>query len=296
YSPQNSANSIDARLERAFTYEVANFNPVANNPNFPLYFYYAVERAFALSDKQQIAGRDWYEAYGDGLASMQGEDGSWNSPRNGKVVGTAFALLYYMRSTGEIISKLLKGGRLKGGHDLFGKKKDEVPSDIGQLMNDITQKIPWETLDEQGVEFTNELIRSIESVDDPSVWVGRKEELRTLSQHPDASIRAAMFIAIGDTGDFALIPVLLKGLRDVNVDTAAEAQRALCKLSRRPNGFGLAANAFDGMDIRTMTDQEKLTTANIWRDRTFKAWSEWYYSVRPYEDRDGLEDLLGGVK
>jgi hypothetical protein len=31
--------------------------------------------------------------------------------------------------------------------------------------------------------------------------------------------------------------------------------------------------------------------ANEWRTKAYKAWGNWYFVVRPYSERDGLDQL-----
>ena len=51
--------------------------------------------------------------------------------------------------------------------------------------------------------------------------------------------------------DFELIPLMLKGLRDPNVDVNLQALDALRYISRKPNGFGISDEPFEGVgDLR----------------------------------------------
>ena len=73
--------------------------------------------------------------------------------------------------------------------------------------------------------------------------IGQLNLLKKLHKHPDAQNRIAPYFALGRTGDFALVPDILKGLRDPNIDVNVQALDALRYLSRKPNGFGMTSSA-----------------------------------------------------
>ena len=65
--------------------------------------------------------------------------------------------------------------------------------------------------------------------------IGQLNLLKKLHKHPDAQNRIAPY--------FALVPDILKGLRDPNIDVNVQALDALRYLSRKPNGFGMTSSA-----------------------------------------------------
>ena len=43
--------------------------------------------------------------------------------------------------------------------------------------------------------------------------------------------------------------------------------------------------------IKNASPEERLRLATPWREKALKDWSGWYFSVRPFEDRGGLDEL-----
>lgn len=294
YRPQNSKGTITAGIDRSIAFEIANFNPVNINANFPIYFYYSAERALSVSEIDKVRGVDWYVTYGDGLLTLQAQDGSFTETHSGPVVGTSFALLYYMRSTKQIFDKTYGKGSQQGnrGNPFGNKNKDKPPTELDLLIADL-EKVDFKDLDESQANFADELVRSVISIDDPQTLVGQEEKLRKLVQHPNWQVRQACCWALGRTGDFRLIPMMLEMLRDPSIDVNVEAIQALRYISRKPNGFGESLDPLKGLE--NPTPEQKLEVANTWRQKTLKAWSEWYNSIRPHEEKDTFEELLLAV-
>lgn len=294
YKPENGASSIDQRAERGLAWNEARFQPVSTVEH-NLYFYYCVERAAAMGDLKTIGGRDWFTAYGDGLLTLQAENGSF-ATHTGPVDGTSFALLYYMRSTDQILKKLYGLGLQKGNKgNPFGDKKDErEPTALDQLLTSMESLEFDEANLDAEIEVASELVRSVQSIEDPEVLVGQIDRLKGLIDHPSAEVRQPVYWALGRTGDFSLVPLLLKGLRDPNVDVNVEADQALRYISRKPGGVGVSDNPLAGAE--TASDEEKVKTANAWRTKAAKAWTEWYSQRRPFEEQNGFDELINGLK
>ncbi|MEZ6041059.1 MAG: hypothetical protein R3C20_11165 [Planctomycetaceae bacterium] len=290
YKAANGAGTLDGRVERAFSWNMANLTAVSKVEH-NMYFYYCIERAAALNELGNINGTDWYTFYGNGLLTLQSEDGSFKT-HSGPVSGTSLALLFYMRSTGQILEKLVGGGLLRGdrGNPLGKKEKEKDPTALDHLLASI-EKMDTESLkvDESEFDLADEIVRSVTSIQDPEELVGQVDRLKKLVNHPKAEVRQPVIWALGRTGDFSLVPFILKGLRDPNVDVNVEAEFALRYIARKPSGFGLSSNPIAGAE--NASDSERLRVANIWRDKAYKAWSNWYFERRPFEDRDGFDEL-----
>ena len=293
YKPQNSAGAMDARVDRAFGWNLANFQPVSHVEH-NLYYYYCLERAAAVGDLGEINGENWFIVYGDGLMTLQAADGSFNT-HTGPVVGSCFALLYYMRSTDQILKKMYGlGQQLADRGNPFGDKKKKEPTELDRLIDDIAN-MDFDKLDETPVEVADEIVRSVLSIDDPEKLVGQVDQLKSLMKHPNDKVRSAAVWALGRTGNFKLVPLMLDGIRDNSVDVNIEAIQALRFIARKPQGFGetLAPFASLGTDeqITSASLEERLRLATPWREKALKDWSKWYFSVRPFEDRGGLDEL-----
>lgn len=281
YSARSSAGSLDGRIDRAFGWNRARFAPISKAEH-KIYFYYALERAAALAELQD----GWFTTYGDGLLTLQGKEGEFKT-HSGTITGTSLAILYFMRSTQQIIDKQYGTGIQTGGRgldDLFGsnkkKKKELGPLDelLGALENADLSKL--DNLDEvvEKVQFGSR-----------EELIGQVDKLKKLLKSKDASHRQAAYYALGRTGDFNLIPQMLTGLRDPNLGVNTEALQALRYIARKPNGFGMSPDPLSGGALNS--EEQKLVRANNWRSAATRKWSDWYRKVRPYEEGDGFDEL-----
>ena len=289
YNASQAAGALDARVDRAFSWNLANFQPVSRVEH-NLYFYYCIERAAAVGDLGKINGQDWFMVYGDGLLTLQGQDGSFQT-HAGPVVGTSLALLYYMRSTDQILKTLYGKGQLRAdkGNPFGDKKKQKDPSELDLLLSSM-ENIDFSTLDETDSSIADDVVLSVQSIDDPKKLVGEIDRLKKLIRHPNAQVRRSVYWALGRTGNFGLVPQMLEGLKDPNVDVNIEAEMALRFIARRPNGFGVSLDPLGGLGQSDPAEQ-RLKNANDWRTKSFKRWSDWYFQTRPYEEKDGLDEL-----
>lgn len=293
YRPRHSKGEITAGIERALAYETGNFNPVNNHPEFPNYFYYTIERALTVSEISLIKGEDWYVPYGNGLLTFQDGEGAFKEVHGGAIVGTSFALLYFMRSTKQIIEKTYGVGRQQGkrGNPFGDKEVKREPTELDLLIADMENLDI--NVDDAPIEVADEIVRSVISIDDPEELVGQADKLKSLMKHPNADVRKSACWALGRTGDFKLVPFMLDGIRDPSVDVNVEAIAALRFIARKPNGFGETLNPLEG--VENPTDEEKVRIVNSWRQKAINSWSAWYAQVRPHEDQDGFDQLLLAV-
>ncbi len=293
YQPRLVASSLDGRIGRALAWNLENLLPVSRGDH-NLYYYYCLERAAAVSDLEKIKGEDWFIVFGDGLLSLQSEDGSFNTA-SGPESGTAFALLYYIRSTDDTIKKMYGLGlQLADRGNPFGEKKKKQPTELDQLIADIS-KMDFDKLDETPGEVTDEIVSSVLSIDNPKKLVGQEEQLKSLMKHPNDRVRSAAIWALGRTGELRLVPLMLDGIRDNSVNVNIEAIQALRFIARKPQGFGETLAPFASLgtedQIRKASPEERLRLATPWREKALKDWSNWYFSVRPFEDRGGFDEL-----
>lgn len=285
YKPTNSVSALDDTVSRAIGWNQTRFSPVSKSEH-KIYFYYCLERAAALEDLTD----GWYEAYGDGLLSLQSADGSFPThPVPGPMAATSFAILYFMRSTQQILDKQFGKGILSGNRgldNLFGGKEKEK-KELGPLdeLLGAMEKADLSQLDEISTEDIVEKV-TFSSRDE---LVGQIDMLKNLLKSKDAANRQVAYWALGRTGDFSLVPMMLQGLRDPNVDCNVEALNSLRYISRKPNGFGLTLTPLAGKN--TSSEDEKLKIVNAWRTTVWKTWGDWYRRVRPYDEGGGLDEL-----
>lgn len=299
YKPQNSLGQLTAEIERAIGYEVSNFNPVNVHKDFPIYFYYSAERALSVAEITEIGGKDWFTAYGEGLLTLQNETGAWNETFTSEIVGTSFAILFYMRSTKQIFDKQYGLGIQQGkkGNPFGDKAITREPTELDLLISDMENMDT--TVDESPIDVADEIVRSVTSIDDPEKLIGQEEKLKSLMKHPNADVRKSVVWALGRTGDFKLVPLMLDGIRDPSVDVNIEAIQALRFISRKPHGFGESLAPFaslgDEEQIKNAPAEERLRLATPWREKALKDWSTWYFRIRPHEEQDSFDQLLLAV-
>ena len=289
YSAQHSAADLDGSSNRGLGWNEARFDPVSKAEH-NMYFYYCIERAASIGDLKEIAGREWYTTYGDGMLTLQNEDGSFNT-HTGKVVGTSFALLYLMKSTQQILDKQYGLGKQYAdrGNPFGDKEIKREPTELDRLIEDISNLKGFDEVDKAPIEIADEIVRSVTSIKDPEELVGQTDKLKSLMGHPNADVRKAACWALGRTSDFKLIPLMLDGIRDPDLDVNVEAVAALRYISRKPHGFGESLNPMEGLD--KAPSEERLRVANEWRQKVLKQWSAWYFAARPYEDTNRLDEL-----
>ncbi|MEZ6127606.1 MAG: hypothetical protein R3C59_02925 [Planctomycetaceae bacterium] len=298
YRPQIPAATIDARIERAFSWIDTRFPPPQGAPEvlFPYYFYYALERAAALHELGDVKGKNWFETYGDLLIAGQNAEGAFDrgsKQHSSSTIGTSFAVLYLMRSTQQIIDKQFGKGLLKGNRGLdnlfAGDKKEK--KELGELdeLLGAMENVNFDKLDVS----TEDIVEKI-TFSSRDELVGQVDMLMKLLESPDAANRQVAYWALGRTGDFALVPLMLKGLRDSNVDCNVEALNSLRYISRKPNGFGLSLNPLEGAD--SADEARKVEVANEWRTKAYKTWGNWYRTVRPFDEGGGLDELELGAR
>jgi len=300
YRPQISADTIDARITRAFDWIDVRFPPPQTGDGvfFKYYFFYALERAAALYELKEVNGKDWYETYGDVLLTMRSPEGVFDRDsrqHSSSTIGTSFAILYFMRSTQQTLDKQYGlGQQLADRGNPFGQKRLKEPTELDRLVADIS-KMDFDKLDETRVEVADEIVRSVLAIDDPEKLVGQEDQLKSLMKNSNAKVRSAAVWALGRTGDLKLVPILLDGIRDSSVDVNIEAIQALRFIARKPQGFGETLAPFAALgtesQIKNASPEDRLRLATPWREKALKDWSNWYFSVRPFEERGGFDEL-----
>lgn len=282
YNATVRPDAISAAIESGQQWNRVRFSPIPPAP-FQLYFYYTLERAAALTKMEG----DWFTTYGDGLLTLQEADGRFRGT-NGAAVGTSFAVLYYMRSTQQILD--YGKGLQTGNRDLYafiygdpkGKQKQATPLD--QLLERMTD------VDVSDVNVdTEEVVEKIRFSSREEL-IGEADKLRTMLKSPDAADRQIAYWALSRTADFDLIPLMLDGIHDPVLSVSVEALTGLRYIARKPNGFGLTLDPLG--ELPEDADQAtKLNAVRLWKEKASNVWRGWYSGVRPYADRDGLDEL-----
>ena len=292
FRPQSSISQINGSIDRALGWTTSRFRATSDQNFHRYYFYYALERTASLNriSESEFA---WYKSCGDALLEVQRENGSWAGPTPHATIGTSFVILFYMRSTGNILGMSFAGGVQLADRGLpddllnftpGAEEPKKKPGPLDELLVAL-ENADFSELEEKASEVVTRI-----RFGDREELIGQVDRLLKLAKHGNAEIKRTALWALGRSGDLKVAPVLIAGLRSNNVDVMREARNALCYVSRRPNGFGLDPNPL-GESGDTASDDERTAAANAWRDRALTAWGKWWYRIRPYPDRDDLEEL-----
>lgn len=305
YKVTASRKAIDDHMRGGMAWLAKNYtvNPPESS-GWPIYYLYGLERAATLAGADKIAGHDWYKEGSAHLIKIQKPDGMWYD-QSGPVSATCFGILFMTRATEKIAPNIpaapgkkaaatLAGGMLQGGRGLptdlanvdtkGGQIKAKVmDTPLDRLLADL------ENPKSQNVEATQAALVESVQVGNREALIGQKELLLKLAKDSRSEVRRTAFWALGRCNDLRVVPLLLKGLLDVDFDASVEARTALCMLSRRPRGFGLLDDVLEKIP-ETATPDERDAVIEKWRREDAARWKDWYQRVRPYDERDNLPD------
>jgi hypothetical protein len=292
---------IDEHLQKSLDWMTNNFS-VANPKGWPIYYLYGLERLSALADVDAYGSTSWYESGAMYLVGAQKPDGSWEgmipiAKQFPAVAHTSLALLFLKKSTAKTIGRtprrvrmgtgLLAGGRglpdnledieMKNGE--LKVKKSHLP--VENLLADL------ERLDFSDVDTAQQKLVEQVQLGDREALIGQIDVLERLARDRRAEVRQTAIWALGRSSELTVAPILIKALSDADVVVNEEARNALCVLSRKPQGFKLPRRPLAGVADDAPQAERDAAIAK-WRTETTNKWTEWYRSVQPYDQRDGL--------
>jgi hypothetical protein len=118
--------------------------------------------------------------------------------------------------------------------------------------------------------------------------IGQTERLLKLLKSPDPEVRSIAVWSLARGNDLTQAPLFIHLIRkDPHFDVAREAYAGLCVLSKKLDGVGLPLNPLQSVAKGTSKELE----ARTWRAEAAQRWEDWYLTVRPYKERDDLQDL-----
>lgn len=268
-------------------------------PNWRLYYLYGLERFAAFAGKKTIGNHDWYQTGAEFLIKTQGSAGEWKEGQD-ELVGTCFGILFLTKATAKTIrppkpkEPTIGSGLLAGGRGLPSDLRD-VEKKNGKIITKSTAAPVADLLSQLESSATADLIplqkEIIEQVHrgQREELVGQTQRLLKLLKSPDPEVRKIAIWALSRGSDVTQAPVLINLIRkDPHFDVAREAYAGLCVLSGRLQGVGLSLNPLKGLQEG---DTGKEAKARQWRAEAVNRWEEWYLTVRPYKERDDLQDL-----
>lgn len=293
------AATLDKTISRALRVIDEKFRVSGDQYLFQMYLLYSMERTAALLNSEKLGKHDWYDQASDEILKLQLADGSW-SDRSGIIPATSFALLALNKTTSKLLgnspAKKVGGGLLAGARGLPGdlsklqlKEGQAVDRKSQGAVDDLLAEL--EKVQDVSVEDLQRAIVETVNLDDPQKLIGESDRLQRLSVDPRAEVRRTALWAIGRTGDVRLAPLLIEGLQDEDLNVALEASFGLTILSRKPTGLvndkgsKVLIEPLDKLS-EDATEAEQQAHIQQWRLIAVPAWTNWYLSVRPYNERN----------
>lgn len=277
YVPQVKLAQLDDGVDKSISWLTSRFT-VDKPTGYPIYFLYGLERASSLAEIKEYGTHDWYLEGSTHLVSTQLQSDTWNDT-SGETPATAFAVLFMVRATAKMIehevprvefgSGILVGGRglpddLKASELADGKVKKDKKTPLEELLAQLENpQVPL--LESTQAEIVEQVV-----IGERAKLIGQIDRLKRLAKHPDAEVRRTAMWALGRSDDLRLAPILIHGLKDTDIDVFVEARNALRCLSRQVEDFGLKEGPLDQAS----------------RQKEWQKWTDWYKTIRAYEERD----------
>jgi hypothetical protein len=282
YKVVTRLSAIDKAITRGKEWLADRFT-VQTKESYNLYYLYGLERLAALADFKEIGGHDWYAEGAALLCATQNPMGGW-SDASGPDPATAFGALFLSKATAKMLVRKERGLPIReyGGGLLIGGRG--LPENLENLQVDQTgvrvRKLKG-PVDELLAELENSESRKVESAqaalvetiatENPEALIGQAARLLKLVGDKRPEVRRTAFWALGRTNDLRVVPALIRGLDDPNLDCLVEARNALRFISKK-------------IDVHEPPDDP--TQAQ--RQDAISLWKKWYLGVRPYDERDDL--------
>jgi len=280
YHPTFEVARLDEKVKGAIDWLITHYKTEPDF-NWSIYYLYAVERMCALGYMPQISTHDWYAEGASFLISKHMSDGAWSDDLTGKsgvnfwtVSGTSLAVMFLSKATAKMVDPPIGTGILIGGRGLpenlkevqFNDGKAKAPKSLGSFDDLLMELEKPESGKVEAVQ--NTLVEKV-LTERPEELVKHKDRLVKLAVDRRAAVRQTAMWAIGRTNDLRMCPILIEGLKDKDPEVANEASISLRILSRQLRGLTSGEGEFNA-------------------ESEYQAWTKWYRSVRPYEERDDL--------
>jgi hypothetical protein len=296
--------AIDKSLKESIRWISNHFGE--KNPNHQEWFayhFYCIERVAALMDVEKFGTHDWYDEGADELLIRQLPNGSWTDHCT-PVASTALGLMFLSKATTTIVAPKKRVSLVGGGLQAGGRG---LPDNLGSVQvkegTVSARKLvgPVDTLlielersaDARVLDIQAAVIEAVQ-LDRPEELIGQTVRLRKLAGDTRSEVRRTALWGLGRSGDISVAPLLIRALADPDQSVMREASRALCILSRRPEGCGKPVDPFDDPEEglkEGMTDEQRNARLADWQTESQKRWLDWYQKIRPYDERDDRTTL-----
>lgn len=252
-------------------------NAGVENPFHQYYYMYTVERYWAFKELALARPQAEPRWYNEGVSYLQKlahkENGSWSSD-NGPTIGTAFAVLFLLRSSKKTVERIqLEQGRLTGGKGLSADMSTAQTNARGQVVtSDGTKAVAdiLAMLDDPKApqaEYVSEVPKKLVLSNDPKERKLQLSRLRRMLVDGSFQGRLTAANTLGTVRDLDSAAVLIFALSDPDVRVVRAARDALRFMSRRAQGFGLVIES----ERPAKPDWTKAQAD----------WTNWLLSVKP---------------
>lgn len=297
--PNIPLSAIENAKSKGGDWVIRNYN-IRNPTGWPIYYLYGLERIAALADAKKLGPHDWYADGAQQLLTTQRDDGSWYGVGNISP-STCLAIIFLSKATGKTLHRKYQpepvgSGLLAGGRGL-PKNLAEVQMRNGKvesksLSGDLTELLAQlEDPANADLEATQESLIETITLGDREKLIQQKERVLKLIEARSPDVRRTAIWALARTNDFTVAPRLIDALKDPDLGVRIEARNGLCTLSRKIRGLGMPedplADAPENLD-----EKERIQIVNQWSDETAKRWQKWYNSIKPFEEKFNLYEVL----
>ncbi|HEY2249805.1 MAG TPA: HEAT repeat domain-containing protein [Planctomycetaceae bacterium] len=282
YKRVTRLSAIDAAISRGKSWLADRFT-VEPRETWDIYYLYGLERLSALANAQEYGGHDWYHEGAAHLCATQDTSGGWRDAC-GADPATALGVLFLTKATAKMLDRKERrpperrygGGILIGGRglpeNLDSLEVDQNGIRVRKLKGPVDELLAeLENAQSQKIESAQEALVETIATQDPEALVGQTERLLKLVGDKRPEVRRTVFWALGRTDDLRVVPTLIRGLGDANLDCMVEARNALRFISKK-------------IDVHEPPDEP----TDAQRQTAIALWKKWYRGVRPYDERDDL--------
>ncbi|QDU50849.1 HEAT repeat domain-containing protein [Gimesia panareensis] len=297
--PTIALSAIQGSKTRGANWVVNNYN-YRNPTGWPNYYLYGIERLAALADAKKLGPHDWYADGARHLLMMQLEDGSWKGSGNIDAA-TCLAIIFLAKATGKTINRHyapepVGSGLLAGGRGL-PKNLSEVQMRNGKVENkklsgDLSELLAQlEDPANADLDSTQETLVETITLGNREDLIKQKDRVLKLIDARSPDVRRTAVWALARTNDFRMAPYLIRALKDPDLGVRIEARNGLCTLSRKIRGLGMPEDPLADVPA-DLTKEERVILADQWADEATRRWQKWYNSVKPFDEKFNLYEVL----
>lgn len=297
--PTISHNALQAGKGKGLSWIVKNYN-VRSPSGWPNYYLYGLERIAAIADTKLLGSHDWYADGARQLLATQLEDGSWKGVGNAKA-STCLAIIFLSKATVKTLGRKYNpepvgSGLLAGGRGL-PKNLADVQMRNGKVENktlsgDLSELLAQlEDPANADLEAAQETLVETITLGDREQLIKQKDRVLKLVDARAPDVRRTAIWALSRTNDFRVSPYLIRALKDPDLSVRIEARNGLCTLSRKIRGLGMPADPLADV-AENLDEKERIKIVDKWSDEATKRWQKWYNSVKPFDEKFDLFEVL----